>query len=310
MKNASRWSARVGLFGDLPGRVADQCLRVLPWFLEPVLVGGWTLLFFLIAGNQRRAVRGNLRAMFPDWGAARGTLGAWRVFWNFAVTYVDGRRCETGTGAVDWEVEGISHMEALTKRTDGCIVLTAHTGSYDIAAPMFAARITRVLHTVRAPEREPEAQRLREEEIRRKEERHPNFRTLWNRGDKLLGVELARVLNDGGLVAVQADRVVFDVSPMEIEVEPGLRMRLPKGPLVLARVTGATCYPVFITRSGWRRYRIEFQAPLELPPRVRGEDKEAAAIWADTVYRHVWRHWNQWFVFELALTRDVCSGGL
>jgi len=303
VEEKSRWFARIGVFGDLPGRVVERCLGVVPWFLEPVLIGGWTFLFFLIAGNQRRAVHGNLRAMFPRWSAPRATLGAWRVFWNFALTYVDGRRCETGTGAVDWEVVGSTHMRELSQRTDGCMILTAHTGSYDIAAPMFASRFTRVLHTVRAPEREPEAQRLREEEIRRKELRHTNFRTLWNRGDNLLGVELARVLNDGGLVAVQADRVIFDVSPMEVEAEPGLRIRLPKGPLVLARVTGAACYPVFITRSGWRRYRIVFQAPLQLPPRVRGEDKEAAAIWAEAVYQHVRQHWNQWFVFEPALVR-------
>ncbi|HSP41597.1 MAG TPA: lysophospholipid acyltransferase family protein [Luteolibacter sp.] len=303
MKANSRWAARLGMFGDLPARLAAHSLRVLPWFLEPVLTTGWTLLFFLLARGQRRAVRDNLRAMFPDWGAARATCGAWRVFRNFASTYVDGLRCETETGGVDWEVDGVAHMEELTERTDGCILLTAHMGSYDIAAPLFASRLKRPLHTVRAPEREPEAQRLRENEIRHKAQRHPNFHTLWNRGDNLLGMELARLLHAGDIVAVQADRVIFDVSPMEVEVEPGLRMRLPRGPLVLARVTGAACYPVFITRTGWRRYRVHFQPPLELPPRARDGDGAAAALWAGTVYRAVREHWSQWFVFEPVLAR-------
>jgi hypothetical protein len=67
------------------------------------------------------------------------------VFWNFAVTFVDGLRCETGTGGVDWAVEGLAHMEDLANRGEGCIILTAHMGNYDIAAPMFASHFRRTL---------------------------------------------------------------------------------------------------------------------------------------------------------------------
>ena len=71
-------------------------------------------------------------------------------------------------------------------------------------------------------------------------------------------------------MAVQGDRVIFDVSPMEVEVEPGLVMRLPKGPLFLARATGAPCFPLFIVRDGWRRYRVVVMPEVKLPPRRRG----------------------------------------
>ena len=301
--NKPHWSARIGVFGDLPGRLVTHSLRVVPWFMEPVLIAGWTSLVFLAAGTQRRAVAGNLRAMHPQWGIARATLGAWRVFWNFAVTYVDGLRCETGTGDFDWEIAGASHLEELANRSDGCILLTAHMGSYDIAAPMFSSRLKRTLHTVRAPEREAEVQRLREMEIQRQQERHPNFRTHYNRGDNMLGVELSRLLTAGDIVAVQADRVVFDVSPMTVELDDGLRIRMPKGPLVLAQVNRAPCYPVFIIRTGWRRYRIDCHPPFELPPRGR-DDGAIAKTWAEAVFLTLRRHWDQWFVFEPALSRD------
>lgn len=304
----SRRAGRLGLFGDRQPRLAAQVLRAVPWFLEPVLIGGWTLFFFILARPQRRAVTANLRAMFPGWSGPRATLGAWRVFWNFAVTFVDGLRCETGTGGVDWAVEGLSHMEDLANHREGCIILTAHMGNYDIAAPMFANRFNRMLYTVRAPEREPHAQQLRERELQGREQRHPNFRTLWNRGGNLLGVELARLLAEGNFVAVQGDRVIFDVSPMEIEVEPGLRMRLPKGPLFLAQATGAPCFPLFITRDGWRRYRVTVHPALELPARRRGDDTEAARIWAQAVFTTARSHWNQWFVFEPLLSRNGGNG--
>ncbi len=299
----SRWAARLGVFGDLPTRLVLRALHVTPSFLEPVVTCGWTLLFFGIAKNQRRAVAGNLRALHPGWGALRGTAGAWLVFWNFALTYVDALRCETGTGAVDWCVEGLENMEKLANRTDGCIVLTAHMGNYDIAAPMFAARFNRTLHTVRAPEREPDTQRLREAEIRRKEAANPHFRTHYNHEGSHLGVELARVLGQGEIVAVQGDRVMFDISPMEVETPCGLNMRLPKGPLYLARATGAPVYPLFIVRDGWRRYRVIVRPELNLPPRIRGPQDTAAPLWAETIQTIIREHWRQWYVFEPLLTR-------
>lgn len=297
------WRARCGVFGDLPARLLTFSLAVLPWFLEPALVAGWTLVFFIIAKAQRRAVITNLRAMHPHWGAARGLLGGWRVFWNFSMTYLDAMRWETGTGGVDWEVHGLGALDDLSKRDEGCMILTAHMGNYDLAAPVFADRFKRTLYTVRAPEREEATQKIREEEIRRKEARFPNFRTLYNRDGNLLGVELARLLGEGHIVAVQGDRVMFDVSPMEVDVAPGLRMTLPKGPLFLARATQAPCYPVFMTRIGWRRYQVTVLPEIQLPPRRRGEDGEAAEIWARVVFDAAKRNWSQWFVFEPVFQR-------
>lgn len=301
--NKTSWRARIGVFGDLPTRLLTSTLAMVPWFLEPALVAGWTLLFFIIAAAQRRAVVSNLRAMHPGWGAARGLLGAWRVFWNFSMTYVDSLRWETGTGGVDWEIHGLEAIDSLSARKEGCVILTAHMGNYDLAAPVFAERLKRTLYTVRAPEREAETQKIREEEIRRKEARFPSFRTLYNRDGNLLGVELARLLGEGHIVAVQGDRVMFDVSPMEVEVEPGLRMKLPKGPLFLTRATQSPCYPVFMTRTGWRRYQVTVLPEIQLPPRRRGDEAEVAKIWAEVVFETAKRHWNQWFVFEPVMER-------
>ncbi|NJM36699.1 MAG: hypothetical protein HC845_01830 [Akkermansiaceae bacterium] len=291
----------------MPTRCMLHALRVTPWFLEPVLIAPWTFLFFVIGKNQRCAVAGNLQALFPHWGKWRASFGAWRVFWNFALTLVDAQRCETQTGDVDWIIDGIKNIDDLNDCQKGCVILTAHMGNYDLAAPFFAARFQRTLYTVRAPEREPETQKLREAEIRQKEILYPNFRTLYNQDGNLLGIELARLLGEGNIVAVQGDRVVFDVSPMDVEVEPGLIMRLPRGPLYLAQATGAPCFPLFILRDGWRRYQICALPQMRLPPRRRGQDDEAAKIWANTILHQIRRHWSQWYVFE-PLVRRIDSG--
>ncbi|MFM2243472.1 MAG: hypothetical protein RLZ97_2328, partial [Verrucomicrobiota bacterium] len=38
---SAKWR-RLGVFGDLPTRVLTRGLKSAPWFLEPVLVAGWT----------------------------------------------------------------------------------------------------------------------------------------------------------------------------------------------------------------------------------------------------------------------------
>ena len=301
----NKLSGKLGVCGDVWAKLLRRVLAGVPWFLEAPLISGWALIFFLMAKTQRRAVASNLRAMFPHWGPWRARLGAWRVVWNFSVTFIDGLRCESGTGDIDWSIEGIENLEELANHPQGCVILTAHMGNYDIAAPLFSSRIQRALYAVRAPEKEPEVQRIREEEMRKKEIENPHFRTLYNHDNNLLGVELAKLLQEGNLVAVQGDRVVFDVSPMEVEVEAGLRMRLPRGPLFLVRATGAPCYPLFIMRDGWRRYRVKVLPALELPQRTRGADTEASELWAKTILDVARVRWNQWFVFEPVLHRSI-----
>jgi phosphatidylinositol dimannoside acyltransferase len=120
----------------------------------------------------------------------------------------------------------------------------------------------------------------------------------------MLGVELARLLNEGNVVAIQGDRVIFDVSPVEVEVKPGLMMKLPKGPLFLTRITKAECFPLFIIRDGWRRYRVKVFPPLVLPPRKRGPGEDPGlGAWTDALLEGVMPHWDQWFVFEKVFRR-------
>ena len=286
------------MFGDLPTRFLLSGLRSAPWFVEWSLVPIWTLLFYWVAGEQRRAVISNLRALFPDWGGLRVAFGAYRVFLNFAWTYVDAMRCEAGTGEVDWVVDGIDSFERLAASKEGSLVLTAHMGNYDMAAPLFATNFGRTIYAVRAPERVAEMQKIKEAELREKEREQPLFKTLYNKDGDMLGVELARLLGEGNVVAVQGDRVVFEVSPMEVDLDDGLRMALPRGPLFLARISKADVYPLFILRDGWRRYRVEVSPPLELPERRRGKgDDPAARIWASTILGVVRPNWDQWFVF-------------
>lgn len=289
---------RLGVFGDLPTRAMVGGLKVSPWFLEPFLLWFWSLLIFVLAKAQRRAVCGNLSGLFPGSEWLANQWRALRVFRTFAVTYLDAARCEELGDEVDWVVDGLEHIDDLKSREEGCLILTAHMGNYDLAAPLFSGEFNRTVHAVRAPERDPRMQEIRERELEAWQRRHPGFKVHYNTPGGMLAVELAKILAAGDIVAVQADRVVFDVSQVELEIEERT-MVLPRGPLVLAQATGAPCFPLFVLRDGWRRYRILAKPELKLPKRQRGKDDgEALAIWSEALLEVVREYWWQWLVFE------------
>ncbi len=279
-------------------------VRHCPGWLEPLFVGGWSVVFFLVCAPQRRALVRNLRAMFPDRPPWAAWVGAFRVVWNFAWTLTDATRAGGGQDIIDWRIEGLGAFRELAASEGGGIVLTAHMGNYDLAAPVFAGRFGRRLNAVRAPEREAELQR--HYEGRRKGQESEAFSVRYNAGGGMLGVELAALLAAGELVALQGDRVLFDVSPATGCLFGG-EVRLPKGPFALAMASGAPVWPMFIIRDGWRRYRVRVCEPFEMRG-ARGERtrvmRDGIATWCAELEEVLRDSWFQWFVFE-----EVFTGG-
>jgi KDO2-lipid IV(A) lauroyltransferase len=115
-------------------------------------------------------------------------------------------------------------------------------------------------------------------------------------------MELCRKLFAGEVVCVQGDRVMGEVAPVEAHID-GVTYRIPRGPLVLAEVTGVPCYPVFLSRKGRLSYRIEIGKPFHCGGR-KPKAAEISAAWLPVMHDFLLRHWDQWFVFEPLVTRD------
>ncbi|MBE2283274.1 MAG: hypothetical protein IAE77_07415 [Prosthecobacter sp.] len=145
-------------------------------------------------------------------------------------------------------------------------------------------------------------QQLREQELREEERREPHLRIHYNEPGGHLGMELCRRLMAGEVVCVQGDRVIGDVAPTLSTID-GVTYRIPRGPLVLAEVTGVPCYPVFLTRNGLLSYRIELGRPFFEGGR-KPKAAEVSAAWLPVMHQFLLQHWDQWFVFEPLVTRD------
>lgn len=282
-------------------RMMVVVLKLLPTGLCVFLTNPVTLVIYLLAQPKGAAVRANLGALFPEWGLLRRWFAGYRVFRQFALTYVDRMLIRHCGRKVEWEVEGMSTFEDLRNEPGGVLVFTVHSGNYDVGASLLAEGLGRPLHTVRVPERTQSMEELRALELNEAAERQPLLRCHYNKPGGHLGIDLCRLLLAGEVVAVQGDRVLMDVTPLEI-VHEGVKFTIPLGPLMLAETSRAPCYGIFSNRTGLCRYRIEIGEPF-YPGSTRMRRVEIAALWLPVMVDFLRRHWDQWFVFERMLER-------
>ncbi|MDP1589530.1 MAG: hypothetical protein Q8M07_17390 [Prosthecobacter sp.] len=292
--------ARLGLHDAFWTRAMLFFMRWLPAPVITALTWPVTVVIWLLAVPQREAVRANLSALMPERGTSAFT--SFDVFYQFALTYLDRLWHLHFEREVEWEIIGKDDFEALQQENGGALVFTVHSGNYDLGAGLFARKFGRTIHTVRVPEASDSLQQLRKQELREEERRHPNLHVHYNEPGGHLGMELCRKLLAGEVVCVQGDRVMGDVAPSEARID-GVTYRIPRGPLVLAEVTGVPCYPVFLIRKGRLSYRIEIGKPFHIGGR-KPKAAEVSAAWLPVMHEFLLRHWDQWFVFEPLVTRD------
>lgn len=305
--NSSGGVKRFSVYGDFWTQIQASTVRQCPFFFEPILLAFYTVCFFTLCPGTRKPVIDNLSILFPESSRFTNTLRALRVFWSFSNSITDAAYCREGENIIDWEVEGDQHFQEFKASGDGAVVLTAHMGNYDVAAPMFANKFGKKLNTVRAPERDPRRQKYMQEKFRA--EATDNYEVRYNAADKFLGIDLARVLMDGEYVAIQGDRVLFDVSSLKVPLKemPGFQMNIPKGPFVLALTSKAAILPLFAVRLGRRRYRVIVLPSFKCERKTRDHElaiELAAAHWVEVLLPVIRQYWFQWYVFEPAFFEE------
>ena len=274
----------------------DWAMGQLPFYLQPILLVFMTFFFFFLAASERRSILRNLSFIRPG---ASPFLNYWRAFrtlMNFAYSVSEAADYRVNKREFAYEIIGQEFLEQLCAGK-GAIILTAHMGNADLGAALFAQKFHREIQMVRAPEPEEESAQHLDRAVQQAAE--GAVKIAYNTEGALLSFDLLSALREGEIVSIQGDRVMPGLATAEGTMF-GARVQVPSGPFTLAQVAQVPLYPLFIVRSGFRRYQIVVRPPLSVQRSSRDRNEDivpAVTQWCAILEEMVSRHWSQWFAF-------------
>ena len=197
---------------------------------------------FVFARKARRTLEGNLRVALPHLAPREVKAVAYRNFRNHSKAYADLMRLpvvrvEELRGLL--HVEGLEHLEAARARGKGVMVVSAHMGSWEVAAAIWSATIAPV--SLFAEELEP-----------------TELYDWYRRTRARLGISVLPATRSGlrkVLEALDANEMVVtaidrDLVGTGVEVDFfGRPARIPEGPAAIALKRGTPLLPVCVLRN-------------------------------------------------------------
>ena len=213
-------------------------------------------LYSIVGGRRRKIIDFNLALAFPEMTDSERRQLARAVARHFGRSTLDAIRIqrlrpEELLAAV--EIEGWEHVEQAAALGRGVFFLTAHMGSWEVAALVTGLKLEAGLSLINRPLDNP----LLEVELDRLRKLYGNHVF----GKHNIAREMLRQLKSGGGVGILIDQRVRE--------DQGIEMPFFGHPAwthqILARVarkTGAPVVPTFALRDAPGRYTLRYEAPL------------------------------------------------
>ncbi|PYL37452.1 MAG: hypothetical protein DMF34_10385 [Verrucomicrobia bacterium] len=295
MSKARRWWHGFAVQGVQWRIFVDWAILNVPSWFHPALVWMGTFVFFFFAGRARKTTLRHLRIVLPGSSRLVNYSRVFRIFSNFGWTLADAAVYRLQKPAFTYELEGEAYLRELTS-AQGAIVLTAHMGNYNLGAALFAQKFDRHLRMVRAPE--PDALSAQHVDLSLHEASAGGVQVGYSSNSTSLALDLLNALRNGEIISIQGDRVIGDVATSPVKLF-GHKAFLPTGPFVLSFMTQKPIYPLFIVRSGYRKYKIIACAPIVGSRNQTREEEMAEAMrrWTEVLEEQVRAYWEQWYAF-------------
>lgn len=244
---------------------------------------------YVFAGEARRRLEFNLRRALPDATPAQIRSIAWRNFRNHSKAYAD--LMQLPRARVEQlrpllHVEGVEHLEAARNRGKGVLVISAHMGSWEIAAAIWSATIAPV--SLFAEELEP-----------------PELFEWYRHTRQRLGISVLPLTLSGLKQVVQAlganemivTAVDRDLMGTGLELDFfGHPARIPTGPASLAIRRGAALLPVVVLRNPDDTYEARGWPPIFADPAAdpREEERRLTELLVRHLESIIREHPDQW----------------
>lgn len=272
------WSgaSRGGYWGSLFFVTAVRWFGRWPAYAVAWFVAGS---FLVLAPAARRASQGYLARV----GVAPTLPNVWRHLFAFASCLVDRLvHANQGDAAFNLVSEG---LEAIVP---GTLLVTAHTGDWELAGRMLNDRLG---HRLTIVVRDAEAADVRRALAKVAAVNRPEVLVA----DGMVALAIVRALRAGRVVAVQGDRCVDDrMLRVDFLGDPAA---FPLGPWLVAASARCPVVLAFGAKTDLTTYRFR-AVRFELPPGRASESAgPAAAAYASALAAWVREHPLQWFNF-------------
>ena len=262
------------------------------WVRYSPPVFGWAAA--ALVPSARKAVVRNLHRIR---GPAPATTDAREVLETFS-TYASclaevlSNDADTGPRPPETVHRRVQHVHDARAHGKGIIMVMAHTAGWETVGPVVARNQGLQMMFVMQREADEGARALHDEARKR-----AGVTIVHAGDDPLASLPILRHLRNGGVVALQLDRVAPGMRTREVDFL-GQRTKLPEGPLKLAQVSGAPILPVFCARLGYRRYVVELYESRLVPRHATEPELDAVAQHlADSLAEFLRSHPTQWFHF-------------
>ncbi|HEX7667848.1 MAG TPA: lysophospholipid acyltransferase family protein [Polyangiaceae bacterium] len=248
----------------------------------------------LAVPSARKNVVDNLRRIRGHSSPIEDVTDTARVFANYASCLAEMLSSGSKNSRLPEAVRvGEQFLHEAAAEEKGIVVVTVHSAGWDIAGQFFQLRRGLDMMLVMEAERDQEAQALNDQA-----RRALGLKVAHVGGDDpLASLPVLHHLRDGGIVALQLDRLPEGMRRRHVRLL-GKEGALPEGPFRIAQITGSPILPVFCARIGHFKYLIEAHKPLHVPRRATDAELDAVAQKvADSMTTFLRVHPTQWFNF-------------
>jgi lauroyl/myristoyl acyltransferase len=273
-------------------------VSILPKPGVTVIVTLFTTFFFVVLFNIRRAIAANLSVVLGPCGWWQRQARIYRTMWEFAWCLSERYEAVGTDRRVACDVEGKEIWDRLVSSERGFVMVTAHIGNWEIGSSLPAKQASRRVHLVREMELDPKAQEFIAGIIRKHSDEDLVVHFA-GQHDPALGLELLSALRRGEIVALQGDRPRASERPVPATLF-GRPVRLPAGPVALARAAGVPILPVFVFREGRLRSRLVLRETIDVPDtgHARADIQEGIRLIAEHLEWAIRQRPQQWFCFR------------
>jgi predicted LPLAT superfamily acyltransferase len=252
-----------------------------------------TTVYFLREDSARRAIMGFWRRLRPGLSREAAAWMAWRHFFAFARILADRFLLAAKPGSITFRNPGAARLDAAMRHPQGCIMLSAHVGAWELAGRWLTVHPDARINIVMLKAEDPAVQA----EVERALGSHP-FGIIDLRDPFAASLEIAAALRRGETCCMLGDRTAGSAQNAVAVPFLGEPASFPTGPFIAAAATGAVIVPTFALKEGPGSYVLDADEPWTLAfssRAARARELEAAvARWAQRLERVVRAHPLQW----------------